>query len=59
MTVIKYEKFLGGERVYLDGKFVGVIQSCKDGFFYQPKAGRDAGEVFETVNRVKRSLEEG
>jgi hypothetical protein len=57
MKMITYEKFLGGERVNLDGKVVGVIQTVPGGFAYIPKGSKITGETFTTVAGVKRSLE--
>jgi hypothetical protein len=55
--MITYETFLGGIRVKLDGKTVGAIKTVTDGFQYQPKGSKLVGEVFPTVEAVKRSLE--
>jgi hypothetical protein len=54
---ITYEPFLGGIRVKLDGRRVGVIQTTKGGYQYMPNGGKIGGEIFATVNAVKASLE--
>lgn len=47
--------------VFLDGKRIGTIKRDAGGFgyFYQPKSTRMklAGDVFKTIDEVKRSLE--
>jgi len=44
--------------VYLDGKHIGNILKVKDGFQYFPKGKKTGGEVFPTLEEVKRSLED-
>lgn len=41
--------------VRLDGKIVGTIRRCADGYFYTPKGSRK-GEIFETLVECKQSL---
>jgi hypothetical protein len=52
--MITYRK----NRVYLDDKYVGqIVPVMTGGYAYAPK-GRGHGDVFETVERVKKDLEE-
>jgi len=58
IEMITYQPFLGGVRVMLDGKRIGVIQNARaGGYFYQPVGSKAVGETFPTVAAVKRSLE--
>lgn len=61
--MIEYE-FVQGRKdwhinVRLNKKVVGRIKRNGDGFAYFPKGARKgvAGEIFKTVDEVKRSLE--
>ena len=56
--MIAYQDFLGGVKVSLDGKPVGVIQAHGAGFRYQPNKSALAGEELPTIAAVKRSLEQ-
>ena len=55
--MIIYEPFLGGIRVRLGKKITGVIQTVDGGCQYQPTGSKLVGEVYPTVDAVKRSLE--
>jgi len=44
--------------VYLSGRRMGIIKSIRGGWKYVPRAGRIGGEVFATVEEVKRALED-
>lgn len=58
--MIKYE-FNGNHeyRVLLEGKRVGTILSKEGkGWWYKPKNGQP-GEVFDSLAKVKRSIEYG
>ena len=63
ITMLSYETYLGGTRVLLEGKRVGVIVRVPSlnsdaGFQYQPTANRKfSGEVFSNLGDCKRSLE--
>lgn len=48
----------GDIAVLLDGKVIGHIECFQRGYRYVPKAGKKhAGEVFDSVAKVKKSLE--
>jgi hypothetical protein len=55
---------LNGKTRHIDVRFgrrvAGHIKKAKDGngFYYQPKGSKLAGETFATVAEVKRSIEE-
>lgn len=42
--------------VRLDGKIVGTVKHCADGYFYVAKGSRRKGEIFETLVECKQSL---
>lgn len=55
--MITYDETTTEIKVRLEGKHVGTITGSRSmGFRYKPKGG-DPGEVFGTINDVKRSLE--
>lgn len=56
--MISYVPYLGGIRVLLEKKIVGIITTVSGGFQYQPKGSKNLGDVFPTVEAVKRSLED-
>jgi hypothetical protein len=43
--------------VLLNGKHAGLIQR-KEGFAYFPKNSKTSGEIFKTIEEVKKSLEQ-
>jgi len=45
-------------KVLLMGKIVGEIRTVNGGFQYFPKDQKTGGDIFKTVELVKRSLEE-
>ena len=45
-------------KVKLDNYIVGAIKKTKGGFWYVPKGQKVGGDVFDTVEEVKRSIEE-
>ncbi len=46
-------------QVLLDNKVVGSIKKNKDGLYqYFPKGSKSSGEPFNTLQEVKKSLEE-
>jgi hypothetical protein len=55
--MITYEPYLGGIRVRVNKKITGAIKTVDQGFQYQPTGSKLVGEVFATVDAVKRSLE--
>ena len=57
--MITYETFLGGTRVMLEGKRIGVIQAAGDGWQYLPSGEKKyAGPIYPTIERVKQDIEE-
>ncbi len=59
MSEITYKKLFGGhEAVFLDDKKVGVIAQIKTGWAYFSLGKRGFGEPFETIQEVKKSIEE-
>lgn len=56
--MITYDEEMHEIKVRLEGKQVGTITGSKSmGWWYKPKGGAP-GQIFSTVNEVKRSLEE-
>lgn len=43
--------------VYLDNLYVGYIGKDFGGYRYFPKGQKEGGQVFETIEKVKKSLE--
>lgn len=44
-------------KVYVGNKFSGRILRGEKGYFYKPNRSEACGDVFETIEAVKRSLE--
>lgn len=55
--MIRYEMKSGEMRVYLDGRHIGAIRMYGAGYRYEPKGSKSAGEMFMTIEAVKRSIE--
>lgn len=57
--MITYKDGADGLRVYLDRRRIGTIKPYGNGFRYYPHNAWSAprGEVFPTIDAVKRSLE--
>lgn len=57
MAITYKEKNNNTVSVYLGKKLVGEIHRVDGGFQYFPKGHSDGGDIFDTLDGVKQSLE--
>lgn len=57
--MITYKESLGDIQVRLDSKVIGrIVRKKGKGFAYRPKGSKIEGQVYPTVDEVKKSLEQ-